>query len=680
MATKRISDPIAVYYRQPRAEPDLRDDLHRWLKPRESACSELREHALVIGEVTLTSGRTAQYYVDAKRAILLPAGFRALGELVARRGRARRRDRGGRHDDGRRPDRLRGARGRRRREGVLRAQGPQGARAAALGRGAAARAGRALPDRRGRRDHRRLDGPGDRARARGGLRGGRRVTTCSTAWPAARRRSRRRRGRALPPLTTIDDVYPERPDAPSAVGEPGVDQPAGDRVGRRRASAARRRARPLRPRRARTSGPRRARRRPARGSPPLGHRAEADHQRAGERPRLRGDVADRVDDHAGLLEHLAPDRLLERLARLDVAGQEREAALRPARLAAEQQWSAPSTTRTITTGSVRGKWCAPQAGQRARARRRAARSAAPQLAQKRWRRCQAAASRRRPPAPPRSAGSSRGRLAQSGRVAAGRARALTCRRTRAVPVHQAEEDRLGARPHEQQPPVLDPHAALRHQHARARGSARAPRPSRVCPAARGRGRGRRRRRRSPRHRNRARAREHSHRLSPRRPRSAGRAAPAPVDSSSVRVSNTRTLPWLAGAQRPVRWCTTSSATCPPTNAQTGPSVRRRGRAAALLDDVVVELVRAPVRPLLAVEAAGLARHVQRPDARERREVAHRDVRHAVLEAGGVHPALDVVGGPVRGVDHERAAAHRRARSPPGVPSVRDHAARRAPRG
>jgi orotate phosphoribosyltransferase len=45
--------------------------------------AELREHALVIGEVTLTSGRKAQYYVDAKRAILLPSGFRALGELVA---------------------------------------------------------------------------------------------------------------------------------------------------------------------------------------------------------------------------------------------------------------------------------------------------------------------------------------------------------------------------------------------------------------------------------------------------------------------------------------------------------------------------------------------------------------------------------------------------------------------
>jgi orotate phosphoribosyltransferase len=43
----------------------------------------LREHALVIGEVTLTSGRKAQYYVDAKRAILRPDGFQPLGELVA---------------------------------------------------------------------------------------------------------------------------------------------------------------------------------------------------------------------------------------------------------------------------------------------------------------------------------------------------------------------------------------------------------------------------------------------------------------------------------------------------------------------------------------------------------------------------------------------------------------------
>ena len=49
--------------------------------------SALRDHALVIGEVVLTSGRTAQYLVDAKRAILLPAGFLALAELVAERAR-----------------------------------------------------------------------------------------------------------------------------------------------------------------------------------------------------------------------------------------------------------------------------------------------------------------------------------------------------------------------------------------------------------------------------------------------------------------------------------------------------------------------------------------------------------------------------------------------------------------
>ncbi|HKP91497.1 MAG TPA: hypothetical protein VJT75_16140, partial [Thermoleophilaceae bacterium] len=54
----------------------------------ETLIAELREHALVIGEVTLTSGRKAQYLIDAKRAILRPAGFRALGELVAAEARA----------------------------------------------------------------------------------------------------------------------------------------------------------------------------------------------------------------------------------------------------------------------------------------------------------------------------------------------------------------------------------------------------------------------------------------------------------------------------------------------------------------------------------------------------------------------------------------------------------------
>jgi orotate phosphoribosyltransferase len=50
---------------------------------RERLIAELREHALVLGHVTLASGRSAEYYVDAKRATLRPAGFRAMGELVA---------------------------------------------------------------------------------------------------------------------------------------------------------------------------------------------------------------------------------------------------------------------------------------------------------------------------------------------------------------------------------------------------------------------------------------------------------------------------------------------------------------------------------------------------------------------------------------------------------------------
>jgi orotate phosphoribosyltransferase len=44
---------------------------------------ELREHALVIGEVVLTSGATSQYLIDAKRAILRAEGFAALAQLVA---------------------------------------------------------------------------------------------------------------------------------------------------------------------------------------------------------------------------------------------------------------------------------------------------------------------------------------------------------------------------------------------------------------------------------------------------------------------------------------------------------------------------------------------------------------------------------------------------------------------
>lgn len=50
---------------------------------KEILLAQLREHSLVIGDVTLSSGAKAQYYVDARRALLRPAGFRAVGELIA---------------------------------------------------------------------------------------------------------------------------------------------------------------------------------------------------------------------------------------------------------------------------------------------------------------------------------------------------------------------------------------------------------------------------------------------------------------------------------------------------------------------------------------------------------------------------------------------------------------------
>ena len=53
------------------------------MSARDTLIGELREHALVIGEVTLSSGQTAQYYVDARRAVLQPRGFLAAGELIA---------------------------------------------------------------------------------------------------------------------------------------------------------------------------------------------------------------------------------------------------------------------------------------------------------------------------------------------------------------------------------------------------------------------------------------------------------------------------------------------------------------------------------------------------------------------------------------------------------------------
>lgn len=51
--------------------------------PRSTLLAALREHALVIGRVTLSSGAEAEYYVDARRALLRPGAFRAAGELIS---------------------------------------------------------------------------------------------------------------------------------------------------------------------------------------------------------------------------------------------------------------------------------------------------------------------------------------------------------------------------------------------------------------------------------------------------------------------------------------------------------------------------------------------------------------------------------------------------------------------
>ncbi|MDQ3572534.1 MAG: orotate phosphoribosyltransferase [Actinomycetota bacterium] len=50
---------------------------------RATLVAELQAHALILGEVTLSSGATAKYYVDARRALMRPGGFRAAGTLIA---------------------------------------------------------------------------------------------------------------------------------------------------------------------------------------------------------------------------------------------------------------------------------------------------------------------------------------------------------------------------------------------------------------------------------------------------------------------------------------------------------------------------------------------------------------------------------------------------------------------
>ena len=55
---------------------------------RERLIQELRDHAIVHGDVALVSGASSDYYVDVKRAVLRPAGFSALSQLMAAHARS----------------------------------------------------------------------------------------------------------------------------------------------------------------------------------------------------------------------------------------------------------------------------------------------------------------------------------------------------------------------------------------------------------------------------------------------------------------------------------------------------------------------------------------------------------------------------------------------------------------
>lgn len=50
--------------------------------PNAALAEQLRKHALVIEDVVLSSGARAAYFIDAKRVILRPSGFRLLTEQV----------------------------------------------------------------------------------------------------------------------------------------------------------------------------------------------------------------------------------------------------------------------------------------------------------------------------------------------------------------------------------------------------------------------------------------------------------------------------------------------------------------------------------------------------------------------------------------------------------------------
>ena len=178
---------------------------------RDRLIEELREHALVVGRVTLTSGAQAEYYVDAKRAVLRPAGFTALGELLAQEAERRGATAVG---------------------GMT--MGADPVACAALAGGAAVKAFFVRKDAKAHGLQRRVEGPpldgGDRCLVVEDVvtTGGSTIAAIEALHAEGRQivgvvsvldrlagggeRIEDAAGAPYTPLTTIDDVYPDRPD------------------------------------------------------------------------------------------------------------------------------------------------------------------------------------------------------------------------------------------------------------------------------------------------------------------------------------------------------------------------------------------------------------------------------------------------------------------------------------
>ena len=180
----------------------------------------LREHALVIGEVTFSSGARAAYYVDAKRAILRPdCVFADLGDAVGRLRSPVRASAVGGVPVSAIPVACaalaaaaprRAGHARRRRFIVRKERKEHGLER--LSRGTSAGAGRALPGGGGRGDHGRVHGGAARAPARRGGDGGGRVLSVLDRLAGGAAAIDAAVDAPYVALTTIDDVYPDRPD------------------------------------------------------------------------------------------------------------------------------------------------------------------------------------------------------------------------------------------------------------------------------------------------------------------------------------------------------------------------------------------------------------------------------------------------------------------------------------